>query len=954
MTELRNYPPHDQWHDWRELDAKAWPDKVERRYTLVPTTCFNCEAGCGLVAYFDQETDEIAKIEGNPEHPASRGRNCAKGPATLNQVYDPERILHPLKRVGRRGGGQWEPISWDQALTEIGERMRTAITEDRHNEIMYHVGRPGEDGYVDRVLKAWGVDGHNSHTNICSSNARIGYQSWMGHDRPSSDFANAEVIFLISAHLEAGHYFNPHAQRIMEAKERGAKVICVDPRLSNTGAKADYWLATWPGTEAYLLLAIARLLIESGDWNEHFVSRWTNWQTYLRRSRPDLAEEWGSVRQALLDEYAEYTPEAAEQKAGIDADTIREIAELIGRHPTKLATHNWRAAGAGNLGGWQVARCLFFLNVLTGSVATVGGTAGNGMNKVKPESPIGAPPMPRWNELEWPKEYPLAHHEMSILLPHFLKEGRGSLEVYFSRVYNPIWTNPDGFTWLEALTDEDKVRCHVALTPTWSETSWFADYVLPMGVSAERHDTHSYETHAGQWLGFRQSTFRRYAEIKARRDGKELDPHTRSYEYNPGEVWEESEFWIDLSWKIDPDGSLGIRKWFEGSDGEPLTMDEYYGGLFERVPGLAEAAQQAGQTTVEYMRDRSAFGVPVDPYEPYERVVPHSAIEDCVKDADGVYRKPGTDGAWDGDLAGLDDLKLAGLGDGSPAVEVGGLPREGFPTPSKKLELYSETLADWGWQEYATPTWIPSHVHWEDLDMEPGADGTGGDERILLPTFRIPTLIHTRSANSKWLNEISHRHPLWIHPEDAEKLGIVENGLVRVTTRIGHFVITAWRTEGIRPGVVAASHHMGRWRLEEGQARSWGAGKVELTNDGSTWKLVRDHGNQPYDSSDPDTGRIWWTDTGVHQNATFSVQPDPVSGMQCWHQRVHVTPALPGDAYGDVVVDTDKSREAYLDWLTKTRPAGSGDPAAREHGLRRPLWYARPMKPAATAYRLPD
>ena len=174
MTDLHKYPPHERWHDWTELDAKAWPDKVERKYTLVPTTCFNCEAGCGLVAYFDQETGEIRKIEGNPEHPGSRGRNCAKGPATLNQIDDPERVLHPMKRVGPRGGGQWERISWDQALDEIGDRIRTAIEEDRHNEIMYHVGRPGEDGYTDRVLKAWGVDGHNSHTNICSSNARIG------------------------------------------------------------------------------------------------------------------------------------------------------------------------------------------------------------------------------------------------------------------------------------------------------------------------------------------------------------------------------------------------------------------------------------------------------------------------------------------------------------------------------------------------------------------------------------------------------------------------------------------------------------------------------------------------------------------------------------------------------------------------------------------------------------
>ena len=109
-----------------------------------------------------------AKIEGNPEHPASRGRNCAKGPATINQIYDNERILYPLKQMGERGSGEWERISWDQALDEIGGRIRTAFEEDRHNEVMYHVGRPGEDGYADRVLKAWGIDGHNSHTNICS------------------------------------------------------------------------------------------------------------------------------------------------------------------------------------------------------------------------------------------------------------------------------------------------------------------------------------------------------------------------------------------------------------------------------------------------------------------------------------------------------------------------------------------------------------------------------------------------------------------------------------------------------------------------------------------------------------------------------------------------------------------------------------------------------------------
>jgi len=943
VTDLHSYPPHEQWHDWHENDAAAWPEKVDRNYALVPTTCFNCEAACGLVAYIDKETGRIEKFEGNPEHPASRGRNCAKGPATLNQVYDPERLMYPMKRVGERGEGDWQRITWDQALDEIGARIRLAISEDRHDEIMYHVGRPGEDGYTERVLKAWGVDGHNSHTNICSSNARIGYQSWMGHDRPSSDFANAEVIFLISAHLEAGHYFNPHAQRIMEAQANGATVICVDPRLSNTGSKADHWLPAWPGTEPFLLLTMARLLIEADTWQQDFVRRWTNWETYLEKTRPDLPVEFASVKQAWLDEYAEHTPERAEYICGVPADQIREIAKIIGRHPTKFASHTWRAAGAGNLGGWQTARCLFFLNVLTGSVATVGGTSGNGWNKFKPAAPKGAPPLQGWNEMSWPKEYPLAYHEMSILLPHFLAEGRGRIDTYFSRVYNPIWTNPDGFTWMEVLKDESKVGCHVALTPTWSETAWFADYVLPMGVGAERHDVASFETHAGRWIGFRQPVFRRYAELQ----GAELDAGTRTHEFNPGEVWEENEFWIDLSWRIDPDGSMGIRKWFESDErpGEPLSVDEYYSTMFaDSVPGLSEAANEAEQTPLEFMRDRGAFAVPGDTYEPYERLVSPNELAGCSKDSSGVFRKPGTLGGWSGERSDLDDVKLAALGDGSPGVEIDGEAREGFPTPSRKLELYSSTLADWGWPEYATPTWIPSHVHWEDLDLD-------ADERILIPTFRIPTLIHTRSGNSKWLNEISHRHPLWIHPSDAEKLAIEESGLVRVSTRIGHFVISAWRTEGIRPGIVAASHHMGRWRLGADQALGWNNGQVDITSStgesgGSKWRLRRKGEVSAYDSEDPDTSRIWWSDAGVHQNLTFSVQPDPISGMQCWHQRVRVGPARPGDQYGDVVVDTSKSREAYREWLERTRPApGPG-------GLRRPMWYARPLKPTPESYLL--
>jgi len=107
-------------------------------------------------------------------------------------------------------------------------------------------------------------------------------------------------------------------------------------------------------------------------------------------------------------------------------------------------------------------------------------------------------------------------------------------------------------------------------------------------------------------------------------------------------------------------------------------------------------------------------------------------------------------------------------------------------------------------------------------------------------------------------------------------------------------------------------------------------------------------GVAPYVSSDPDTQRIWWSDTGVHQNLTFSVHPDPISGMHCWHQAVRVTPAQPGDRQGDIAVDTAKARDVYAEWLTKTRPAGQVSP----DGLRRPTWLMRPLKPSADTFVL--
>jgi len=931
---LAAFPPRERWDDWVELDSRAWPERREKRYMLVPTTCFNCESACGLLAYVDRETLQVRKFEGNPEHPGSRGRNCAKGPATLNQVTDPDRILQPLRRVGVRGGGRWEPVSWDEALDDIAGRIRRAIVEERPNAVMYHVGRPGEDGFTERVLASWGVDGHNSHTNVCSSSGRAGYHFWTGIDRPSPDHANADVILLISAHLESGHYFNPHAQRVMEAKQRGAKLIVFDTRLSNTATHADWWLSPWPGSEAAILLAIARHLIDTGRYDRDFVRRWWNWEEYLAAEHPDDERTFERFESRLAELYADWTFERAAAESGVDAAVIAEVAEAVAGAGARLSSHNWRSAAAGNLGGWQVSRCLFLLNAMLGAVATPGGTYPNAWNKFVPV-PIHVPSHPHtWNELTWPHEYPLALNELSFLLPHFLKEGRGTLDVYFTRVYNPVWTNPDGFSWIEVLTDEALIGLHVALTPTWSETAFFADYVLPMGLGSERHDVHSYEQYDGQWIGFRQPVLRAARERLG-------EPVGDTRAVNPGEVWEENEFWIELSWRIDPDGRLGIRRHHESRErpGEKLTVDEYYGWMFEHsVPGLPEAAAAEGLTPLAYMRRYGAFEVRKGVGPVHEQPVPPEELVDIATDDFGrVYTTSARPAPMN--LAPVATPVPDADGRRPVGVLVDGRVVRGFPTPSGRLEFYSSTLRAWGWPEFAVPTYARSHVH---------PDALAADQMVLISTFRLPVQIHTRGGNAKWLDELAHTNPLWIHPLDAQRLGVGEGDLVRVETEIGHFVVKPWITEGIRPGVVACSHHMGRWKLGETGQRAVMA-TVALDHRGDRWAMSRQRGGGPFASGDPDTGRIWWTDVGVHQNLTFPVHPDPVSGQHCWHQAVRVRKAEPGDAYGDIAVDTARSHEVYRRWLALTRRAEDVSP----DGSRRPYWLLRPLKPGREVYRLP-
>jgi len=941
-SHLASHPPVDRWDDWGEYDAQVWPQRTQRHYQLIPTICFNCEAACGLLAYVDKETGRIKRFEGNPMHPGSRGRLCAKGPAIINQIEDPDRILYPLKRTGQRGEGKWQRVSWDEVLETFGKRIRQALTEGRGEEIMYHVGRPGHDGYMERVLQGWGIDGHNSHTNICSASARLGYVLWTGHDRPSPDHTNARFILLLTSHLETGHYFNPHAQRIIDGKMKGAKLAVMDPRLSNTASMADYWLPTHPGTEAAALLAMAKVILDEGLYDRRFLHDWVNWEDFESDGFKARGSSFEEFVEALRRHYVRFTPEFAQQETGVPASMIVQMAREIAAAGSRFASHAWRGAASGNCGGWQAVRALMLLHALTGSVGTPGGVSPNAWDKFVPRPFKVPPPQSRWNELLYPPEWPLSHHELSQLLPHLLKEGRGRIDAYFSRVFNPVWTYPDGLSWVEVLRDENLVGLHAALTPVWSETAWYADYILPMGMSPERHDLMSQETHAAKWIGFRQPVLRVFQE-------KRGNPVEFTYQTNPGEVWEEDEFWINLSWAIDPDGSLGVRQWFESPyrSGQRITVDEYYQYIFENsVPGLPAAAAKEGLTPLGYMRKYACFEVARDVYR---------LNETLLSESDRAAATPGASGTL------LHEEKPIG-------VQVGERSFAGYNTPSRKLELFSRTMVEWKWPEHAMPGYIGSHVGPDALATAQDGKPTGmfdpamtpaidwpehahGEVFCLLPIFRLPTLIHTRTNNAKWLFELSHRNPLWIAPPDADRLGSVETGdLMKVHTEIGYFVLPAWVTEGLKPGVLACSHHLGRWRPQENLGiERYSSALVDLREiEPGRWRLRQLQGVTPWKSDDPDTKRVWWSSAGVNQNLTFPVHPDPVSGMQCWHQVVRAEKAGPDDREGDVYVDTHRAHAVYLKWKSFARPApGPGD-------LRRPLWFARVARPAAEAFHMKE
>ena len=338
-------------------------------------------------------------------------------------------------------------------------------------------------------------------------------------------------------------------------------------------------------------------------------------------------------------------------------------------------------------------------------------------------------------------------------------------------------------------------------------------------------------------------------------------------------------------------------------DGEKINIDEYYQYIFQHTNGLPAAAEKEGLSALEYMRKYGAFLIDDNIYRNNEKEL--TKLEGIVQ-PNGQIKK---------------DDKVIG-------IQIDGKNYGGFPTPSKRQELYSQTMIDFGYPEHATPGYrIKSHIHLSKMDQEK-------NECVLLPNFRLPTHIHSRSANAKWLAEIAHRNPIWIHTNDAKRLRVENGDLLKITTEIGWFVDKVWVTEAIKPGVVACSHHIGRWRRQQDEGNRYMTNTVCIQNVGEgKWKMETIKGVESWETDDPDTNRVWWRDGGVHQNITHAPNPDPISGAHCWLQKVSISKPEPDEKYGDVYVDTNKSFEHFKKWNEWAK-----ERETHHNGLRRPLW----------------
>ncbi len=326
----------------------------EQRVKKVASVCEMCFWRCGILA--SVADGRVLRVEGNPDHPLTKGRICARGNAGAFLLYDRDRLKYPLMRVGERGEGRFKRVTWEEALDFLASKLK-ALKQTHGPESVAFFPHGVSAGFFHTLMKAYGTPNSAEPAFAqCRGPREVGYALTFGRGLGSPepvDLDETKLMVLIGTHI-GENVFTSQVASFAEGLAKGAKLVVVDPRFSTAAEKADWWLPIKPGTDIALLLAWMHVLIAENLYDQDYIRKYAN-------GFDKLAEH---VRP--------FTPEWAAQITEIPAERIRATARAMGAAKPAVALHPGRHAT------WygddtQRARAMAILTALLGSWGRKGG-----------------------------------------------------------------------------------------------------------------------------------------------------------------------------------------------------------------------------------------------------------------------------------------------------------------------------------------------------------------------------------------------------------------------------------------------------------------------------------------------------------------------------------------------------------------------------------------------------
>lgn len=736
------------------------PDSGKERQ-WIPTVCYNCVTRDPKIAFV--QDGRVVKLEGNPASIRSLGKICAKGQAGINQAYFPDRILYPLKRVGKRGDGQYKRISWDEALADLAARMKKLRDEGQPEKFMYHYGRAkGSSSSLPKVfMQTYGSSTIMGHTSICEGGKWVGQELTWGKHYDNWDFDNTEYVLNFgSSLLEAHTNHIPTAVRLIRAVvDRKVPLITFDVRLSNTAAKSTRWEPVRPGTDLAVLLAMNNLIMQENLFRKDAFA--------FIRATENVSATVDEKISALKKHLAQYTSAWAEKISGVPAARIEKYAREFAK--AKSATVVSYRGLVAHQNGTEGERAAQMLAMITGNVNNPGGRCLAVAPSWKyPQGPKVKPSSKSLKILKG-KDVALATHGCTQEVLSMIKDGsHGRPEVFFWYCYNPVYVNGDCKENKAIMSDEKLMPFLVTSNIVYDESSRLADLILPDTSYLERWD----------WDG--NVSPNQVAEFELR------VPVIKPL----GECRNFNDVLCDLAER------MGMPLGFK-------DMEEFVKLSCEMTPALKDLPGGA----LEYLKKHGVYHNPAEKpaYDMHKKLVKDEELKAegvILDEASGVYwnwtkskAKDEAEARAKGYAAAPDGYK------GYVGQKIGDKVYKGFkPDKLNKtgyFELYSTILKGKGYDPM--PIWKPI----------PGHETLGGN-KLALTTYKVPVQIHSRSTHCKWLTEMFHDNPAWINSKTAAGLGIKNGDEITLSNELGSIKIKAYVNEMIVPGTIAISYHLGR------------------------------------------------------------------------------------------------------------------------------------------------